>query len=1531
MQEDEDQQSPSSYRGPFDNLFLYAVRYATEEWKVHIISISLGFEVEHVCIKEAINLAFKQGVIIFAAASNDGANRSVMEGLPFPACMPEVICINSCDGNGTAPSKFNPPPVDGSFNFLTLGESVPVQVEWPTGTEKIRLTGTSFAAPVATAIAALLIEFLLQKPLRRQPELRKKALCRDGMIKLFAGMSKSVAGGFQYLLPWSLIECTIKDGEKQSSHDCGKTCRVTAAKNIEDCLNGPFPTSTPLPNLLHDVEAEFDSQTQIDVRGQCLPGTRSKLLEDISSWIDDPKGDRIAWLIGRAGSGKSAIARTVAMRLAETERLGASFFFARGRGTPSVSLFITSIAYQLARHRPQLVSLINRTLKAEPDLARPEKAQLIQWTRLVLDPLRSDTSHIVLVVDGLDEFSEPSTMWDLLRRLGEFKARVQVVITGRRESLNEIDLNGSGVCFDLDSQAITETAHADISLYIQKDLSTLASIPLDDQIIDGLASKSAGLFIYAKVACSYIRGDGDPRGRHRSTVPRQRLEQVLTDQRFEGLDALYSQILIQAAEGPDQQEVSEHLRHILEVIVALFEPMPESFFHQLCEGEMLPETVSARLRSLQSVLVVRETPDQAVQIFHDSFREYILRTGSLAGESRNEGCLAVNVAVAHRNLFNRCIQFMAGSEASGQRAGLEQDPCRLGKVGTSIESVSEALVQKHIDRTVRYACQYWIEHLEETVDSPQITQEMQPSDYRTAQQFFESHLLHWIEALSLMQMIDSAIASLQKLQALLKRSTEASDFGVLVGEAYCFMQSHRWTITHWPLQVYVSALVFSPASSRIKRLFDPVRPSWIAAQPFLDENWSSLEPLVETGHPVKTLCFAPNSTSIAAADESAISVWDYSTRQCHYLPENTADSRAIPVWHVTLSRDSQLLAAASSASNAVDTLTSKRLGALDRYRIVIRELKPDGKLRVLPGHRSPIKCITFSFDSKFFASTAEDGVLRIWDVESGDCTKELQVTNPMRVQEKIEMPVVFSRESSAIVAVAASPGPSILKRWNWKLSTEGPHDIRIDSKATSVVLSEDGNLAAVTLRKGVVEVWEIASGNRLHSVDHQGHSVHRVVFSADGKKLASVSETIQVWNTWTGEAVCSLAGIGASPQIVFSPDLGLLASTRTVGSNFIEVWDIQEGCLRDTLIHGTEWIRSLTFSHDSSFLAGATGKRFFLLWNMLPQRAKEPIIVSTTKSTTSWLKRVFNPHSTTGRLEHRDTSEVSMQVRQRHVETHGKAAITAMHFSLDAEVLVTASDDGMVKFIHTATGTCFKELKTSSKERRVAFCASKGLLAWDRDEEIEIRDVATGKRKGKSFKSLMKMSPVAFSPSGTRLAIANEFVRLVVWNIEEHRQTATWQKFSTTDPVAFSADEKHIAVVSEGCTVKVIDAQNGKECQTLVHPVSAQSKITVNNIAFSKNSTNVAVSLSSGIIVLWNATTERPQHTIKVPSGARPAMTQTMRFDDTGSKLITRLGILHLGTSVDFTPESETYEVEASGEWILWHHTGTVQAEAGEE
>lgn len=108
---------------------------------------------------KALDEAISREKLIFAAASNNGSMRQ----MTFPAYLDRIICVNACDGLGTA-LNINPPPAKRDDKRLAiLGENVESAWKCEPGsnnTMKIK-TGTSVATPIAAAVAALILEIAI--------------------------------------------------------------------------------------------------------------------------------------------------------------------------------------------------------------------------------------------------------------------------------------------------------------------------------------------------------------------------------------------------------------------------------------------------------------------------------------------------------------------------------------------------------------------------------------------------------------------------------------------------------------------------------------------------------------------------------------------------------------------------------------------------------------------------------------------------------------------------------------------------------------------------------------------------------------------------------------------------------------------------------------------------------------------------------------------------------------------------------------------------------------------------------------------------------------------------------------------------------------------------------------------------------------------------------------------------------------------------------------------------------------------------
>jgi len=160
-----------------------------------MISLSFGLKKSIPKIYDEIEEASKANILIFAAANNDGGHA----GRTYPANHgPGVFCIHSatCEGNK---ASYNPTPVPREDNFSVVGDCI--SSCWPSPNESNRkkyMSGSSFATPVAVAVAAFMIAFI-RKNMPQHVEWSLRPQTFKGMRKLFRMMAPESRDNYDWV------------------------------------------------------------------------------------------------------------------------------------------------------------------------------------------------------------------------------------------------------------------------------------------------------------------------------------------------------------------------------------------------------------------------------------------------------------------------------------------------------------------------------------------------------------------------------------------------------------------------------------------------------------------------------------------------------------------------------------------------------------------------------------------------------------------------------------------------------------------------------------------------------------------------------------------------------------------------------------------------------------------------------------------------------------------------------------------------------------------------------------------------------------------------------------------------------------------------------------------------------------------------------------------------------------------------------------------------------------------------------------
>jgi hypothetical protein len=231
---------------------------------------------------------------------------------------------------------------------------------------------------------------------------------------------------------------------------------------------------------LHDSKERFSQP-------KCHASTRKRILQRIFNWAESDSAERILWLSGSPGAGKSAIAQAIAERCKQNiaecceqkVRLAAAFFFFRSSSERSTSeRFVATLAYEIILFVPGAKEFITKAIMDDPAIFKKDiNSQLLH---LIIRPLALAAQEwnlmqqLLIIIDGLDECTDEIEQLDVLSAISNALTTsdlpLRFLITSRPEShirtrFERTDLQSATVHFVLD---IDDTVTQDIATYLKR-------------------------------------------------------------------------------------------------------------------------------------------------------------------------------------------------------------------------------------------------------------------------------------------------------------------------------------------------------------------------------------------------------------------------------------------------------------------------------------------------------------------------------------------------------------------------------------------------------------------------------------------------------------------------------------------------------------------------------------------------------------------------------------------------------------------------------------------------------------------------------------------------------------------------------------------------------------------------------------------------------------------------------------------------------------------------------------------------------
>src|SRR5262249_39815487 len=151
-------------------------------------------------------------------------------------------------------------------------------------------------------------------------------------------------------------------------------------------------------------------------------------------------------------------------------------------------------------------------------------------------------------------------------------------------------------------------------------------------------------------------------------------------------------------------------------------------------------------------------------------------------------------------------------------------------------------------------------------------------------------------------------------------------------------------------------------------------------------------------------------------------------------------------------------------------------------------------------HKDRLTSVAYSPDGRWIGTASWDGTARLWDAQTGQEVRRLEVPPSKSYNPAYLARILFSPDGKfVVVAQQAAPTEPGAMVWN-RLTGEKVHEF--PAADGSVAVSPDGRLIACA-GSGVIRLYELASGKAVRELRGPQDRIGSLTFSPDGNTLVS--------------------------------------------------------------------------------------------------------------------------------------------------------------------------------------------------------------------------------------------------------------------------------------------------------------------------------------------------------------------------------------------------------------------------------------------
>ncbi|PYI33509.1 hypothetical protein BP00DRAFT_392206 [Aspergillus indologenus CBS 114.80] len=918
--------------------------------------------------------------------------------------------------------------------------------------------------------------------------------------------------------------------------------------------------------------------------------------DEFRKWRDDGEpdrgvNDRLLWIRADPGKGKTmllcGIIDELTKELPETRAL--SYFFCQqsdARLNDATSV-LRGLIFLLVDQRPNLLSYIRPRYDVEGKTLFEDTNAWYALSEMFLKMLEDpELETKLLIIDALDECSTGLPLLLELLKRSTGNPRVKWIVSSRNWPDIEKQLTAT-YCSTLSLELNEHSVAAAVKTYIQIKVDFLTALNGYDENTkdftrEYLTSNSNDTFLWVALVCERL-----------AETSVCDVETILTS--FPAsLDDLYKRMMREI----ENSESRQLCQVVLATVCTAYRPLAVEELPVLTD---LPSRISTDSRMIAQIiklcgsfLSIRE---DTIYFVHQSAKDFLLTSKLI---------IPAGVEIEHGRIFSRCIKEMNQT--------LRRNIYNIQNPGCRVEDICRPTPDPLA--RARYCCTYWIDHLLEA--DPRKTVDLSPDG--PIQLFLEQKLLYWLEALSILGQFTGGIGAILVLNAFLEKAKCAENLSNLVIDISRYMREFKVPIETSPLQVYSSALIWSPNRSLVKALYQHERPTWITKTPMVEDNWSRcIHTIVGNSGDFEQIGWSQDGDRLLCmAADLTVRSWDPGTGQhissikLERLPSRSNkyrlsrhtgrvasvfgdDCAKIHIWDATTGKCIRILDDESLHSHEFvkwvgdgKHLVSDSDGGTQLWDV--SETPDQGRQ---PVNRDVLKIKCWSHDGcRYIAkpSSISDRHKHrhaIYDSRTGACLRILENDKGLRINADSWSPdgSMLAWKSSTSVAI-------------WDLPTWGPGHV-LEGHAGEVdrlSWSPDSTRLATSDWDHKIRIWNPKLGMCLWTLEGYGTFYADHCWAPDGNRLASYSfGVIRIWDTTPTRNIPAFAE--HSVQVAARTHSRHRRALAYVRSQFTKLQRKALGQKVSRSPANTDRILSLYWSHGRARVASLTSKGILEIWN----------------------------------------------------------------------------------------------------------------------------------------------------------------------------------------------------------------------------------------------------------------------------------------------------------------------------------------------